>query len=245
MNGMKIGILKTDRVRPEWVPRFGEYPDMFERLLKEQDPSLEFTTYDVMEEEYPADLDDMDAYLITGSRHSVYEDLPWIHRLLEFIRLLNDRRKPLVGICFGHQAVAQALGGRTEKARQGWGVGLHRHRFASRPAWLDDGDSEFPVLVSHQDQVVVNAAGAETLASSDFCLNAVCQLGDHILTLQGHPEFVNDYSREIMDYRREMIGEPVYEQGMASLSGLPARERMARWILGFLQRAVSGRSAAA
>ncbi|MFT7287245.1 MAG: GMP synthase-like glutamine amidotransferase [Halieaceae bacterium] len=232
---MKIGILKTDDVRDEWVARFGEYPDMFRRLLNAVDPSLEFAEYDVRIGEYPRDIDDVDAYLITGSRNSVYEELPWIHGLIEFVQGLHARRKKLLGICFGHQIVAQALGGQAEKAVAGWGVGLHEHRFTRRPQWLDDGDLSFPVLVSHQDQVTINAAAAEVLAGSEFCPNAVCQIGDHILTMQGHPEFENDYSREIMEYRREIIGEKVYASGMESLQGQPASRRMAQWLLNFLR----------
>ena len=112
---MKLGILKTDTVRPEWVPEFGEYPDMFMALLAREDPSLEFVTYDVEKGTFPADIDEVDAYLITGSKSSVYEDKPWIGKLMDFVRELDARKKKLVGICFGHQIVAQALGGRTEK----------------------------------------------------------------------------------------------------------------------------------
>ncbi|MDP5054482.1 MAG: GMP synthase [Congregibacter sp.] len=232
---MKIGILKTDAVRDEWVGEFGEYPDMFRALLGNRDPDLEFVVFDVRLGEYPADIDEVDAYLVTGSRHSVYDDLPWIDPLLSFVRELNARHKKLVGICFGHQLVAQALDGRTEKASAGWGVGMHHHRFSRRPDWFDEGPLEFPVLVSHQDQVTVNAAGAEVLAGSEFCPNAVCQIGDHILTMQGHPEFVNDYSRAIMEFRRELITEPVYQSGIASLAEQPATDRMADWILRFIK----------
>ncbi len=232
---MKLGILKTDAVRPEWVPEFGEYPDMFVALLSSQDPDLEFVVYDVEEGVYPEDIDEVDAYLITGSKSSVYEDKPWIHALMEFVRLLDSRHKKLVGICFGHQVVAQALGGRTEKSPKGWGVGLHTHRFSELPTWHDQGEPGFDILVSHQDQVVENAPGATVLAGSDFCENAVCQIGEHILTFQGHPEFLPDYSREIMTFRREMIGEGVYETGMASLRDDPQGARVARWILDFLK----------
>jgi GMP synthase-like glutamine amidotransferase len=232
---MKLGILKTDAVREEWAGTYGEYPDMFIALLGSRDPELEFSVYDVREGEYPLTVDECDAYLITGSRHGIYEDLPWIPALLDFIRELHSKRKKLVGICFGHQAVAQALGGRTEKAAVGWGVGLHRHRFRETPAWFDGGDPEFRVLVTHQDQVVANAEGAKVLAGSEFCPNAVCQLGDHILTFQGHPEFVSGYSRAIMDYRREILGEEVYQAGVASLDEQPDVERMAGWILRFLK----------
>ncbi|MFT4767053.1 MAG: GMP synthase-like glutamine amidotransferase [Glaciecola sp.] len=233
---MKVGILKTDAVREEWVGDFGEYPDMFAKLLGSRDSGLEFVTHDVRLGEYPDDIDDVDAYLMTGSRHGVYDDLPWIEPLMSFVKELDARRKKLVGICFGHQLIAQALGGRAEKASAGWGVGMHHHRFAQRPDWFDDGELEFPILVTHQDQVTVNATGAKVLAGSDFCPNAVCQIGEHILTMQGHPEFVNDYSRAIMEFRREILTEPVYQSGIASLSEQPATERMAAWILQFLRK---------
>ncbi|MDB4542939.1 GMP synthase, partial [bacterium] len=165
---MKLGILKTDAVRPEWVPEFGEYPDMFVALLGQADPSLEFVVYDVEEGQYPDDIEEVDAYLITGSKSSVYDDKPWIARLMDFVQELDRRRKKLVGICFGHQLVAQALGGETAKSPKGWGVGLHTHQFNTLPAWHDQGQLAFDILVSHQDQVLKNAQGARVLAGSHF-----------------------------------------------------------------------------
>ena len=165
----------------------------------------------------------------------MYEDKPWIGRLMDFVRELDSRKKKIVGICFGHQIVAHALGGRTEKSDKGWGQGLHTHTFAESPGWHDGEHPEFHILVSHQDQVVQNAEGARVLASSEFCENAVVQVGDHILTFQGHPEFVPEYSREILEYRRELIGEGIYSEGVASLEQEHQGERVARWILSFLK----------
>lgn len=241
---MKIGILKTDSVREEWVPRFGEYPDMFIRLLGSRDPSLQFTVYDVLEHELPARVDEQDAYLITGSKHGVYDDLPWIPELIGFVRKVHEARCKLIGICFGHQLIAKALGGRAEKAAVGWGVGIHHHRFLKRPSWFDDGELEFPVLVSHQDQVLEPAPGTQRLAGSDFCPYAVCQIGEHILTMQGHPEFIPEYSRAIMEFRRERIGEPTYHEGLESLAEAPATERMAQWLLHFLHASQDDKQAA-
>ncbi|PLW84335.1 GMP synthase [Kineobactrum sediminis] len=232
---MKLGILKTDAVRPEWVPDFGEYPDMFIALLGRLDPSLEFVVYDVEQGRYPAEIDEVDAYLITGSKSSVYDDKPWIETLMTFVRELDRRRKKLVGICFGHQLVAQALGGKTEKSTRGWGVGLQVQRFTRMPDWHDQAAADFSILVSHQDQVIETAPGTEVLAGNDFCENAVCQIGEHILTFQGHPEFVSGYSREIMTFRRDQIGEEAYLGGIASLQDEPEAERIGRWILAFLQ----------
>jgi GMP synthase-like glutamine amidotransferase len=231
---MKLGILKTDEVRPEWVQEFGEYPDMFIALLQQADPTVEYRIYDVEHGQYPIDIDEVDAYLITGSKSSVYDDKPWIATLMGFVRELDKRRKKLVGICFGHQLVAQALGGKTEKSAKGWGVGLHTHRFSEAPSWHDQQDLGFDILVSHQDQVVTNATGARVLASSEFCESAVSQIGNHMLTFQGHPEFIREYSREIMEFRRNTISEPVYQKGVASLAAAPQRERVACWILNFL-----------
>jgi GMP synthase-like glutamine amidotransferase len=232
---MKLGILKTDEVRPEWAPEFGEYPDMFIRLLQQADPILEFRVYDVEHGQYPTDIDEVDAYLMTGSKSSVYDDKPWIAALMDFVGELDRRRKKLVGICFGHQLVAHALGGKTEKSAKGWGVGIHTHRFGEVPSWHDHGDPSLDILVSHQDQVISNATGARVLAGSEFCENAVCQVGDHILTFQGHPEFIPEYTREIMEFRREIISEPVYQKGVASLAVAPQNERVGRWIVNFLR----------
>ncbi|KZX56023.1 GMP synthase [Halioglobus sp. HI00S01] len=232
---MKIGILKTDAVNPRWVGEYGEYPDMFAKLLSDVDPGLEFVTYDVEEGQSPADIDEVDAYLMTGSKSSVYEDKAWIAQSMDLIREIDARKKKLVGICFGHQLVAQALGGKTEKSTKGWGQGLHTHTFNQTPQWHDGDNPDFNILVSHQDQVVENADGAEVLAGSHFCENAVVQIGNHILTFQGHPEFTSGYSSEIMNFRREMIGEEVYEKGMASLATADQGDRVARWIVNFLR----------
>lgn len=232
---MKIGILKTDTVRPEWVPDFGEYPDMFVALLGRADPQLQFQTFDVESGEYPADIDEVDAYLITGSKSSVYDDQPWIPPLMDFVREVHSRGKKILGICFGHQLVAQALGGKTEKSPKGWGVGLQRYEFSELPQWHDQREASFEILASHQDQVVQPATGARVLAGSEFCENAVCQIDNTVLTFQGHPEFVPGYSREIMNFRRELIGEPAYEAGMASLSGQHQGERVALWMVDFLR----------
>jgi GMP synthase-like glutamine amidotransferase len=232
---VKLGILKTDTVRPEWVENFGQYPDMFVTLLGRADPTMEFVTYDVENGQYPDDIDEVDAYLITGSKSSVYDDKPWIPPLIEFVQEIAARNKKIIGICFGHQLVAQALGGKTEKSDKGWGAGLHTHTFTEIPSWHDGEGADLNILVSHQDQVVENATGARVLASSDFCENAVCQIGDQILTFQGHPEFIPEYSREIMEFRRELFGEEVYHLGVASLTGEQQGDRVARWVVSFLK----------
>lgn len=232
---MRIGILKTDDVRPTLVTEFGEYHDMFISLLREVDPALEFTIYDIQRDQFPDSFDAADAYLITGSKAGVYEDYDWIRALSAYVRELREAEGKLVGICFGHQLVAQALGGHVEKSERGWGVG--RHSYILGPDAYDYGESgsQFSVLASHQDQVLVPAEGARVLASSDFCPIAMTQVDNFALTFQGHPEFCPGYARNLMQIRQACIGDDRFTEGMRSLELPLDRLKVAGWMLDFMR----------
>ena len=122
---MKIGILKADKVRHELRDHFGEYPAMFENLLREVEADIEIVIYDVISGEYPKQMDEVQGYIITGSKMSVYDEIDWIKQLGEFVQELHKKKKKLIGICFGHQLVAHFLGGKTQKSDKGWGIGIH------------------------------------------------------------------------------------------------------------------------
>ena len=233
---MHIGILRTDSVSREWVSTYGEYPDMFTRLLSAEDDALTFTTWNVEVGELPNGVEAADGFLITGSKSSVYDDKAWIRALEDFVRECHAARRKVIGICFGHQLVAQALGGVVAKSPKGWGVGVHCYTVDREGFDLADGE-QFCLLASHQDQVMTMPPGATQIASNDHCEFAGMTLGQHMLTFQGHPEFIPAYSREIMTFRRDMIGAERVAEGIASLE---EREheggRIARWMLAFLRR---------
>jgi GMP synthase-like glutamine amidotransferase len=239
---MHIGILKTDAVRPEWVSEFGEYPDMFERLVLAADPSATFSVWDVEEGVYPSDsdVDTVDGFIITGSKSSAYADKEWIRNLERLVQELHAKRKKMVGICFGHQVIARALGGTVAKSDKGWGVGVNVYNVSELPVQGDDeirgGGSGFLKLVaSHQDQVTVLPPGARTVVSNEHCENAGFVIGEHVLTLQGHPEFSAEYSEAIMAFRHDMIGAERVAQGRASLvTHQHEGPRVARWMVDFL-----------
>ena len=176
---MKIGILQADSVLPHLQNEHGNYPEMFQKLLEEAARSiteidrLEIKHYDIEHGQYPAKIDDCDAYLITGSKKSVYDDEPWIHDLKEYVLALNKVRKKLIGICFGHQMVALALGGKTEPAEVGWGVGIHSSNVVVQKSYMNPPLSKLSAIVSHKDQVTQLPEGAELVSTSDFCPNAM------------------------------------------------------------------------
>ena len=147
MKNLSIGILKTDTVRESLSLEFGEYPDMFIRLLKEIDAELNLVTYDVEHQEYPNNINEVDAYLITGSKYSVYDNEPWIIALTEFVRELHREHKKLIGICFGHQMVAHALGGSVDKSSEGWGLGVSESTLISAESW-GIGGNKFNLMFS-------------------------------------------------------------------------------------------------
>lgn len=187
---MLIGILQTGLAPEALAPELGDYPDMFARLLDGH--GFGFRTFRVVDGEFPASVRDCDGWLITGSRHGVYEDHPWIPPLEQFIRDAFAARVPVVGICFGHQIVAQAMGGKVERFAQGWAVGATDYDFGGEKVVLN---------AWHRDQVTVPPAGAKVIASNDFCANAALLYDDRALTVQAHPEFRPEFIDGLMKTR--------------------------------------------
>jgi len=209
---------------------------MFARLLLTAKPDLKLQTYNVVDFQYPKTIDECDAYLMTGSKLSVYDEIPWIIELKNFVRKLNTIQKKIVGICFGHQLIAEALGGKTLAAENGWCVGAHKTKLNENAAFYKTPGEEFCLLSNHKDQVSKMAEGATLLASTEACPIAMTSLGNHILTFQGHPEFNKEYARALLDMRREILGEPVYSTAINSLKIETNNSLVANWILRFLER---------
>lgn len=236
---MRIGVLQVDAVLDGFQAEFGNYPSMFENLLKKAAEDalqidLAIDHYNIEQGEYPARVDECDGYIITGSKRSVYDDEPWIHNFRDYVVELNAKKSKLVGICFGHQMIALALGGNTEAAEVGWGVGIHQSKIVQQKSYMKPKLDCVSAIVSHKDQVTLLPPGAELLSTSEFCLNSMFQIGNHILAFQGHPEFSKGYSRALMNLRREILGEDVYADGIDSLKKGIHSEDFAQWIVHFI-----------
>ena len=222
---MLIGILQTGLAPDSLVDSSGDYPDMFARLLAGHDFS--FRTYRVVENEFPASVTDCDGWLITGSRHGVYEDHPWIAPLEQFIRDAYAAHVPTVGICFGHQIIAQAMGGRVERYEGGWAVGATDYDFNGQHMTLN---------AWHRDQVTQKPANASVLATNEFCTNAALLYDDRMLTVQAHPEFRPEFIDGLMQTRgKGLVPEEVMAAAAARLSDPIQDQAMAAQIAAFFK----------
>ena len=231
---LQICILETDILRPELVDQYQGYGRMFEQLFARQPIAAEFTVYNVMEGRYPPDSEHYDAYLVTGSKADSFGSDPWIETLKTYLLERYAHGDKLLGICFGHQLLALLLGGKAERAEQGWGVGTHRYRLAHQPAWMTPVLEELTLLISHQDQVTKLPENATLLASSDFCPIAAYCIDDQVLCFQGHPEFIHDYSKELLEIRQQHIGEEAYRKAVDSLQHEHQGHTVAEWMMRFV-----------
>lgn len=225
---MKLAILETGHPPGDLQSTFGSYPGMFAAMLGDD---FEYESFDVQAGELPPDPAAHHAYLITGSPAGVYDPLPWIEPLKQFLRSAKDRK--MVGVCFGHQIMAEAFGGHVEKSDKGWGIGLQRYGIGRVEPWMDTIAS-ISVPASHQDQVVKQPPNTQVLASSDFTPFAALAWTDRpAISVQFHPEFEPAYAKALIEARREKM--PDADGAIASLDKPNDNDRIAGWITRFLR----------
>lgn len=228
---MKLGIIETGAPPSGLDARFGDYPAMFRRLLG---AGYEYRTFDAIAGQLPDHPQACAAYVITGSPASAYEDAAWIAGLKGFLQAARGQAG-LVGVCFGHQIMAEAFGGKVIKSPHGWGIGLHSYEVRAPQPWMDQV-AQVRAPASHQDQVVELPDGAAVVAGSDFCPYGMLAWTDQpAISIQLHPEFEPAYAKALIDSRRsKRIGEEEASQAIASLDGADDRARVADWIRRFL-----------
>lgn len=227
---MKIGILQTGRTPDDLRARHGDYDDLFKRMLDGR--GFDFNTYPVLENVLPGSVHDAEGWLITGSKFGAYEGHDWIAPLEDFLRAAYAAGVPIIGVCFGHQILAQALGGKVEKYAGGWSVG---------PADYDAEDGQKEVVMAwHQDQVTELPQDAKVIGSSDFCANAMLAYGDKALTIQPHPEFTAEFLSDLLRAKGDILPDHIAAGAKARIAEPLTSSKIADRFEAFLKRERSG-----
>lgn len=225
----RIAILETGRPPRALQPEHGDYADMFDAMLGD---GFATTRFDVAEGALP-DPTTFDGAIITGSAAGVYEDHAWLPPLFDWIRTAKGRTR-LVGVCFGHQAITQALGGHVEKSDKGWGVGLHAYEVASVEPWMTPATASVALPCSHQDQVVVKPADARVILSSAFTPFAGLAWGQDAISMQPHPEFSPEFTSALTAGRHDRMDAGLVDRALDSLKAPNDRAMVGGWIRRFL-----------
>ena len=231
----RITIIETGLVPREYRERHGSFPDMFARMIRAEDPSATCDVVSIPNGEALPDPRQSEAILITGAAAGVYDGLEWIAPLEDFVRTAYANKTPMVGVCFGHQLIAQALGGEVRKSEKGWGIGRHVYQVAP-----DNGvvaGEQLAIACSHQDQVIAPPEGARTILFSDFTPHAgLLYANGTTLSVQPHPEFDADFAQVCCDLRDGKAPDSVVATARASLAEPLDRAKLGGAIARFLNK---------
>ena len=210
-------------------------PERFINLLKPSLPEAKWTTIHCLEDNLPDDANGFDVYLITGGKYSVFEDLDWQHKLFDFIQQIYNKNIPLLGICYGHQAIAHVLGGHVERFDNGWGAGVTSVNVIDQPTWLQPMAEKIYLLAMHQDQVTKMPTEATRFLDSHFCHTSGFYIEDRVLAIQQHPEFTTEHCRNLIVKRKERIGKQ-YKPALQSLDIQHQGEYVGQWMANFINQ---------
>jgi len=232
---VKIGLLQCDNVMPEYQAAFGDYSDFFGNLFHRYAPEIVLEPFDIQRDEYPKDPDRYSGFIGTGSSFSVWEDLPWINQLKQFTRYLYHNGNKFIGICFGHQMIAEALGGRCEKSDRGWGIGVKKVIINQKKKSMEPERDSYQLIVSHQDQISKLPESAEVIGGNEHCPYSIISVGRHFLGIQGHPEFTPAYSRRLMQSRIDRIGLKAVQEAEKTLKDRTDEGLVTHWMANFFR----------
>lgn len=225
---MRAGLLVVGHVDPASVHVAGDYAELYQAVLGPF--GVEVVPYACDKGVLPASLRECDGWICSPSRLSVYDDVAWLRDVEDVLRALVREERPFVGICFGHQLLAQALGGEVRRAEVGWGVGAQDYRLLARPWFVTEDVDTITLLASHQDQVVSVPDGAVRWAEAGYCPNGGMLVGERAWTLQVHPEFTPELVDHLLAGRVALLGQDVVDRARASVRRPLDRELVAAWM---------------
>lgn len=236
---MRVTILETGRAPGRLSEDFPRYADMFVSLLSNADENLSFETVALLDGAALPEASRCEAVVITGSPVGVYDSTPWMDPLRDFVRQAYASKTPMVGVCFGHQVIADAMGGDVRKSEKGWGVGRHTYDLIARRPWMNGAGERVSLSVSHQDQVITPPKGAMTLARSAHTEHAMLAYEDApVMSMQGHPEFGDAFVSALYGARRgKTLTDEQADAAIESLGQPEDNALVGDWMVRFLRSA--------
>ena len=226
---MKTALLVCDHIADDFKEIHGDYVAMFNNLL----PDVVMEPFFVIDNEFP-EIEKYDVFICTGSRYSVYDDLPWVEQLKEMTKEIYNLGKKFIGICFGHQLIAESLGGKVEKQDGGYLIGLHNFAITKNLSWMKPQVEGYKVLMLCQDQITVLPEKSLVLSKSADCPIGMYTVGKNFLGIQGHPEFSREYNRAIFESRADRINADKIEKAFRSLEFEPSNLLLANYLERFI-----------
>lgn len=239
MNRIRFGILQTNHDKTVEVgDAFPDDAHRFRDLFDQQEQRFQYRIYMTIGGEVPVDLDEQDVYMITGSPLSVLDTHVFTDGLMDFIRRCDAAKKPLFGACFGHQAIALALGGTVERSKQGYNVGVEETVFDKFKSWMTPQHEKLPLYMFHEDAVTELPQDCVRLGSSRQCKIASFAKDEHIFTTQAHPEFSHEFMSCVLKFTESSIPAAQAKSAWDSLS-LPHRgDIYASWCANFFKQGI-------
>ncbi len=232
---MHIAILLAGHTNPAMPKHFLDYHELLANLFKSLPVGrdFQFSTWPVVDGVFPDQINKYDGYLISGSSFGIYDNAPFISKLMHLIRQIYDAKKPLVGICFGHQIIAHALGGNAQKWAAGWGLGVKELTLIKPPDWIGTKNKTFYLIHVHQDQVTRLPDRGQLIATTNHCKYAAYIIEDLVFSIQGHPEFDLSYTNALIELLKNRTSPRCIEEARESFSTPHEGKKTARWILSF------------
>ncbi|MEM9240153.1 MAG: type 1 glutamine amidotransferase [Pseudomonadota bacterium] len=199
---LRIAIIVADEPWDEFYEKFGTYASFFVDWMRPVLPDAAFEAINVVGGmALPRDPGMYDGYLISGSRYGVYDDQPWLQPLRDFLRRARDLHRPMGGVCFGHQIMAEAFGSDVGKSPDGYVMGVET--YGSKGAYA-----------LHQDQVFTVPEGAATVMSSPRCDIGRIEYAFPALSVQHHPEFTTAHFDDLMNLYSDILSKDAFETAL-------------------------------